>query len=105
MGSRLQYAGPSLLEVRDEELAIKTSDGTANLVRWKLAHIRSFKARKDTLTVFSGRSVVGRELIKGEGTRRLIMLSTIGRVFIRSYMAEGVPRIMSNGSCYPGLPI
>ena len=55
MGSRLQYAGRSLLEVRDEELMIKTSDGTANLVRWKLAHIRSFKAKKDTLTVFSGR--------------------------------------------------
>ncbi|CAI8034687.1 hypothetical protein GBAR_LOCUS19503 [Geodia barretti] len=54
VGSRLQYAGPSLLEVKDEELTLKTNDGTANLVRWKLAHLRSFKARKDTLTVFSG---------------------------------------------------
>ena len=58
VGSRLQYAGPSLLEVKDEELTLKTNDGTANLVRWKLAHLRSFKARKDTLTVFSGRYVL-----------------------------------------------
>ena len=59
VGSRLQYAGPCMLEVKDEDLTVKTKDGTANLVRWKLAHIRSFKAKKDVLTVYSGRSVSG----------------------------------------------
>ena len=44
-----------MLEVKDEELTVKTNDGSANLVRWKLAHIRSFKAKKDMLTVYSGR--------------------------------------------------
>lgn len=55
VGNRLQYAGACMLEVKDEELIIKTNDGSANLVRWKLAHIRSFKAKKDMLTVYSGR--------------------------------------------------
>lgn len=43
-----------MLEVRDGDLVVKTRDGAANLVRWKLAHIRSFKAKKDVLTVYSG---------------------------------------------------
>ena len=55
VGSRLQYAGPCMLEVKGEDLIVKTKDGTANLVRWKLAHIRSFKAKKDLLTIYSGR--------------------------------------------------
>lgn len=44
-----------MLVVKDEHLVVKTRDGAANLVRWKLAHIRSFKAKKDILTVYSGR--------------------------------------------------
>ena len=55
VSSRLQYAGPCMLEVKGEDLIVKTKDGTANLVRWKLAHIRSFKAKKDLLTIYSGR--------------------------------------------------
>ena len=46
-----------MLEVKGEDLTVKTNDGAEVLVQWKLAHIRSFKAKKDTLTVYSGRSV------------------------------------------------
>ena len=46
-----------MLEVRDEELTVKTNDGSTVIVSWKLAHIRSFKAKKDMLTVYSGRYI------------------------------------------------
>lgn len=54
VNSRLQYEGPCMLEVKDEELTVKTNDGSIIIVFWKLAHIRSFKAKKDMLTVYSG---------------------------------------------------
>ena len=51
---KLPYHGPCSLEVSPGELVLLTSNTQEEVVKWKLAHIRSFKAKKNTLTIFTG---------------------------------------------------
>jgi len=43
------------LEISDGELIVWTRDTCEEVTRWKLAHIRSFKAKKNLFTVYAGR--------------------------------------------------
>lgn len=51
----LPYKGPAILELREGELILSKLDGHSEIVRWRLSHIRSFKAKKRLLTIYSGR--------------------------------------------------
>ena len=53
----LDYSGPCCLELRGDNLVVWTNDMGTQVARWKLAHIRSFKAKKNLLSIFAGRSV------------------------------------------------
>ena len=51
----LTYQGPAILELIDGELIVNRKDNHSEIVKWRLSHIRSFKAKKRLLTIFSGR--------------------------------------------------
>ena len=51
----LTFQGPAILELRDGELIVNRKDSHTEIVKWRLSHIRSFKAKKRLLTIFSGR--------------------------------------------------
>ena len=53
----LSFHGPAILELRDGELIVYRKDSRSEIVRWRLSHIRSFKAKKRLLTIYSGRYV------------------------------------------------
>ncbi len=55
--AQLPYNGPSILEVKGDEIVVWTSSTHEQVVRWKLAHIRSFKAKRSTLVIYPGRWV------------------------------------------------
>lgn len=55
--SILNYRGAAVLELRDHDLVI-WKDNWDEVVRWKLNRLRSFKAKKNTLTILAGRLVV-----------------------------------------------
>lgn len=52
---RLSYYGSCLLEVRDGSLVLLSAAEREEVVKWRLAHIRSFKAKKNILTITAGR--------------------------------------------------
>lgn len=54
---RLAYFGSCLMEVRDGCLVLLSAAEREEVVKWRLAHIRSFKAKKNILTITAGRSV------------------------------------------------
>lgn len=51
----IPYQGAAILELRDGELILYRKDDFFEVVRWRLSHIRSFKAKKRLLTIYSGR--------------------------------------------------
>ena len=51
----LPYAGPCLLEIKKGEVIVWTRETFEEVIRWKLAHIRSFKAKKNLFTLHAGR--------------------------------------------------
>lgn len=51
----LPYHGPCVLELREHDLIIWKSDTWDEVVRWKLNHLRSFKAKKFKLTITAGK--------------------------------------------------
>ena len=53
--SILSYRGAAVLELRDHDLIIWKGDNWDEVVRWKLNRLRSFKAKKNNLTILAGR--------------------------------------------------
>ena len=51
----VSHHGPSVLELRDHDLIVWKSDTWDEVVRWKLNHLRSFKAKKYKLTIVAGK--------------------------------------------------
>ena len=49
------YQGPSVLELRDHDLIVWQSETWDEVLRWKLNHLRSFKAKKHHLTIIAGK--------------------------------------------------
>jgi len=55
----LSHEGPSVLEISHYELVVWNRPLTREIVRWKLNHLRSFRAKNKLLTVVSGKYVRG----------------------------------------------
>ena len=53
--SLVSYHGPAVLELRDHDLIIWRSENWDEVLRWKLNHLRSFKAKKHNLTIVAGK--------------------------------------------------
>ena len=51
----LNYSGGGILEVRDGQLIVWSVGNHREVVRWKLGHIRSFKAKHNQLHIVAGR--------------------------------------------------
>lgn len=51
---QLEYHGPAYLELAEGFLIVWTGSTQEEVVRWKLSHIRSFKAKKSVLTIYTG---------------------------------------------------
>ena len=52
---KLPYAGPGILEVTEDQIVVWSQDRQEEVVRWKLRHIRMFKAKQDHFQVMAGR--------------------------------------------------
>lgn len=53
--SQYSYCGNGILEVRDDSLILWSQGETMEVVRWKLGHLRSFKAKSGVLEIIAGR--------------------------------------------------
>lgn len=51
----LDYDGLAVLELRDHDLIAWKGETWDEIVRWKLNHLRSFKAKKHKLTIVAGK--------------------------------------------------
>jgi hypothetical protein len=49
------YHGTAVLELRDHDLIVWKGETWDEVVRWKLNHLRSFKAKKHKLTIVAGK--------------------------------------------------
>ena len=56
--AQFSYHGAGLLEIRDDQMIVWSQGEREEVVRWKLGHIRSFKAKLSILEIIAGRSVI-----------------------------------------------
>ena len=52
------YRGYGILEVREDNLIVWSQGENEEVVRWKLGHLRSFKAKIGVLEIIAGRQVM-----------------------------------------------
>ena len=52
------YHGHGILEVREDTLLVWSQGESEEVVRWKLGHLRSFKAKVGVLEIIAGRFVI-----------------------------------------------
>lgn len=102
---QFRYSGPGILEVRDDQVIVWSQNETCEVVRWKMGHIRSFKAKLNhQLQINAGsRSTTG-EGIFVFGTQESILITHTLETVIKNLAKKKASKPPQDGKRVPPTP-